>query len=110
MQFLVIGLDGTDDKAMERRLAVREDHIKLGERLVKSGNTWYGAALLDDNGNMKGSVFMVDFPSKKELNRWLEREPYVTGDVWQDITIHKCNTREPWQFNRLKEFFIKRKR
>ena len=49
---------------------------------------------------MKGSVFMVDFPSEKELNEWFEKEPYVTGKVWKKITIHKCSTRDPWQFNR----------
>jgi len=108
MQFLIIGLDGTDKNAKKRRLAVREDHISLGDELVKSGNVWYGAVLLDDDNNMKGSVFMVDFPSEKELNEWLEREPYVTGGVWKNITIHKCNTRDPWQFNRPKEFFEKR--
>ena len=108
MQFLIVGLDGTDDNAMERRLAAREAHIKLGDALVKSGNVWYGAVLINENGKMKGSTFMVDFPSEKELNEWLEKEPYVTGKVWKEITIHKCNTREPWQFNRPKEFFKKR--
>lgn len=107
MQFLVIGLDGKDKKAMERRLAAREAHIKLGDDLVKSGNVWYGAVLFDDNKNMKGSAFFVDFPSEKELKEWLNAEPYVTGKVWKKITIHKCNTRDPWQFNRPKEFFIK---
>ena len=109
MQFLIIGLDGTDDSAINRRIAVREEHIKLGDELVRLGNVWYGAVLLDDEGKMKGSVFIVDFPSEKELNEWLEKEPYVTGDVWRDITIHKCSTRDPWQFNRPKEFFKKRK-
>ena len=110
MQFLVIGTDGTDKGAKKRRLAVREEHIKLGDELVKNGNVWYGAALLDDDGEMKGSVFMVDFPSRKELDKWLEIEPYVTGKVWEKITIHKCNTRDPWQFNRPKEFFEKRRK
>lgn len=41
MQYLIIGLDGTDKDAMKRRLAVREEHIKLGEELLKSGNMWY---------------------------------------------------------------------
>lgn len=110
MQFLVIGLDGTDDEAMNRRLAVRSQHIALGDELLKLGNMWYGAALLDDNGNMKGSMLMMDFPSEKELKEWLEKEPYVTGKVWQTITIHKCNTRDPWQFNKPKEFFLKRQK
>lgn len=108
MQFLVIGLDGTDEKAVERRLAVRKDHIALGDKLLASGNMWYGAALLHDDGSMKGSMIMVDFPSEKELNEWLEKESYVTGDVWRDVTVHKCNTRDPWQFNRDKDWFEKR--
>ena len=105
MQFLVIGLDGTDNKAMDRRLAARKNHIKLGDKLLASGNMWYGAALLDDDGKMKGSVFIMNFPSEKELKKWLKIEPYVTGNVWKSVKIHKCNVREPWQFSRAKKFF-----
>ncbi len=105
MQFLVIGLDGTDEKAMERRLAVRDAHIALGEELLASGNMWYGAAILDDNGNMIGSSLFMNFSTEKELNEWLDREPYVIGNVWKSVKVHKCSTRDPWQFNRPKEFF-----
>ncbi len=107
MQFVVIGLDGTDNDAPARRQAVREDHIALGDKLLASGNLWYGSALLNDDGTMKGSMYVVNFPSEKELNDWLDIEPYVTGKVWQDITIHKSNTRDPWQFNRTEEWFKK---
>ncbi|NQZ84890.1 MAG: hypothetical protein HRU03_04155 [Nanoarchaeales archaeon] len=105
MQFLVKGLDGKDKGAMARRLAVREDHIKLGDKLLASGNMWYGAALLDDDNKMKGSVFIMDFPSRKELDEWLKIEPYVTGNVWKEIEIHNANVRDPIQFNKSKEFF-----
>ncbi len=110
MQFLVVGLDGDDEGAMDRRLAVREAHIALGDELLKSGNMWYGAAILDDDGKMKGSALFMDFPSEKELQEWLDREPYVTGEVWKSVQIHKCNTRDPWQFNRPKEFFESRQK
>lgn len=67
---------------------------------------WYGAALLNDDGSsMKGSMLMMDFPSEKELQEWLDTEPYKTGKVWEQVHIHKCKTRDPWQFNRPKEFF-----
>lgn len=108
MQFLIVGLDGTDSEAMSRRLAARPAHIALGEQLLASGNMWYGAALLDDTGKMKGSTLLMDFPCETELHAWLAREPYVTGDVWRSIEIHKCNVREPWQFNRPREFFASR--
>ncbi len=105
MQYLVIGRDGTDDRAPDRRMAVRQDHIDLGEKLRQSGNMWYGAALLDDDGRMNGSMLFMDFPSEKELQEWLDSEPYVTGKVWESIEIQKCSVRDPWQFNRPKKFF-----
>lgn len=108
MQFVVIGLDGTDDKALARRQKARPAHIALGEKLRQAGNMWYGAALLHEDGTMKGSLLVVDFASETELQKWLEAEPYVTENIWQEITIHKSNTSEPWQFNRSKEWFESR--
>jgi uncharacterized protein YciI len=107
MQFVIIGLDGTDSEAPVRRQAVRQDHIKRGEELLDAGNLWYGAALLNDDGSMKGSLYVVNFPSDAELQAWLDTEPYVTGKVWQDLTIHKSNTRDPWQYSHPKEWFTK---
>jgi uncharacterized protein YciI len=105
MQFVIMGRDGTDSEAMSRRLAARPAHIALGDKLLESGNMWYGAALLDEGGKMIGSMLLVDFPSEKELQGWLAVEPYVTGKVWESIEIQRCNVREPWQFNRSREFF-----
>ena len=105
MQFVVIGKDGDDSEAPDRRLASRDAHLKLGDEMEAAGTRWYGAALLDDDGRMIGSMAVMDFPSEKELNAWLRHEPYVTGDVWRTIEIHKCNVKNPWKFNRSKEFF-----
>ena len=38
MQYVIIGLDGTDNEALDRRLAVREDHLSLGDKMVNKGN------------------------------------------------------------------------
>lgn len=105
MQFVLIGLDGTDEDAPARRQAVRADHIAMGDKLLASGNLWYGAALLHDNGSMKGSMYVMNFPSEEALQEYLKTEPYVVGNVWRELTIHKSNTREPWQFNRSQEWF-----
>ena len=108
MQFVVIGLDGTDSEAPERRQKVRQDHIKKGGELLKSGNLWYGAALLHDDGSMKGSVYILDYDNQEEFDQYMKTEPYVTGGVWRGVTVHKSNTREPWQFNRDQDWFEKR--
>jgi uncharacterized protein YciI len=87
MQYLIIGRDGQDAKAMERRLKARAAHIELGEKLRQSGNMWYGAALWGDDNQMIGSMLLMDFPSEKELNEWLQVEPYLTGKVWQKLEV-----------------------
>ena len=91
MQFIVIAYDGIDDKAIERRKAVREDHLKNAKEMFDSGKWLYAAAILDDAGKMIGSMVMCDFVSREELkNQWLNREPYVLGKVWEKIDINRA--------------------
>ncbi len=90
MQFVLTAYDGKDQEALERRLSARKEHIELGDKLVASGNMLYGVAILDDEGKMIGSVVILDFPSRKELESWLAIEPYVVSNVWQDVEIKPC--------------------
>jgi uncharacterized protein YciI len=108
MQFVVIGMDGMDDKAPDRRQTVRADHIAMGDELLKSGNLLYGAALLHDDGSMKGSIYIMNFENEAQFEDYKNKEPYIAGDVWRDVTVHKSNTRDPWQFNRDKAWFKER--
>lgn len=87
MQFMLLAYDGKDDDALGRRLAVREQHIALGDRLVAEGKMLFGTAILDSDEKMIGSMLVLEFPSRVELDAWFEIEPYVTGDVWQEIEI-----------------------
>ncbi|MFT9495308.1 YciI family protein [Anaerosolibacter sp.] len=96
MQFLVIGYDGTDEGALERRLAVRGEHMKLVESMQKEGKDLYGLAILDENEKMIGSVMIVDFPTREAVDEWLKIEPYVTGNVWQKIEVQPCKVAPPF--------------
>jgi uncharacterized protein YciI len=87
VQFVVIARDGSDPDAVARRQAVRPRHLGGIQPLVDAGNILMGGAMLDDEGNMRGSVLLVDFPSRAELDAWIDDDPYVTGDVWQQIEI-----------------------
>jgi uncharacterized protein YciI len=90
MQFMVTGLDGSDEHALNRRLAAREAHIARSDQLVQTGNMLYGVALLDEHDRMIGSVMIVDFPYRAGVDAWLQSEPYVTGAVWQTIDVKPC--------------------
>ena len=90
MQFMVLGYDGTDPEAPQRRLAVRPRHLEISAHLKAQGRQLYGAALLDDAGEMVGSLMVYDFPSRADLDAALEAEPYITGKVWQRVEIQPC--------------------
>jgi uncharacterized protein YciI len=90
MQFVVTAWDGTDDLALERRLAARPAHLELGRRQQAEGRRLFAAALLDDEERMVGSVIVADFPDRGALDAWLAEEPYVTGRVWERVEVRAC--------------------
>jgi len=88
MQFFVLAYDYKDGLA--RRLAVREKHVALGDQLKAAGNFLYAAALLDESEQMIGSVLIFDYPSRKELDEWLNIEPYMVNNVWEKVEVIPC--------------------
>lgn len=91
MQFLIIAHDHKEGGS-KKRLAAREEHIKLGDELKASGHYLYGVATLSPEGEMTGSVMVMDFPGRTELDEWLMVEPYVVHKVWEKIEIIPCKT------------------
>jgi uncharacterized protein YciI len=87
MQFLLIGYDGTDPEAMERRLSVRGEHLEKITGLKKRGECLFGGAILDDTGKMIGSMVVYEFPDRQSLDERLKEEPYISGGVWEKIEI-----------------------
>ena len=87
MQFIVKAYDGKE--IIEKRMAVRPRHLegmaRLGAHVVCAGG------LLDDEGKMKGSVLIMDFPSREELDNYLANEPYVKEHVWEKIEVERLN-------------------
>ena len=93
MQFAIIAYDGTDSEAFARRQNIRPKHIEGLKKGIAAGEHLFGGAILDDDGNMIGSIMIVDYPSKEAMeSEWLNSEAYVTGGVWKDITIKPFRT------------------
>lgn len=91
MQFLVLGRDGTDENAPQRRLAARSAHLALFRTMIEKGVFLYGSAILNDDGEMVGSMILCDFPSRAALEaEWLAHEPYIVGEVWKTVEIHRA--------------------
>jgi uncharacterized protein len=87
MQFLLVSYDGTDAGALDRRMMVREEHLRGIPPLIDSGNFLFGGAILDDDGKMIGSMIVYEYPNREALDEMLKNEVYITAGVWQTIDI-----------------------
>ena len=87
MRFIITAHDG--ENMLEKRMAVRPRHLegmaKLGEHIVLAGG------LLDDEGQMKGSVLVLDLEDRVALDDYLKNEPYVVEHVWEKIEVETVN-------------------
>lgn len=70
---------------------MRPRHLRAVETLVAQGRVEVGGALLDEAGAAVGSMMVVDFASRRELDAYLEREPYRAEGVWREITVTPMN-------------------
>jgi uncharacterized protein YciI len=87
MTFLVLAHDGADLEAPARRAAARPAHLATVQRLKAAGHFLEGGAMLDDTGRMTGSMLMMEFPSRAELDAWLTADAYTVGGVWKDVIV-----------------------
>ena len=87
MQFLIKAYDGPD--MLEKRMEVRPRHLEgmkaLGKQIIVAGG------LLDEEGKMKGSALVMEFPDRAALEEYLKNEPYVVENVWQKIEVEPMN-------------------
>ncbi len=87
IQYLINASDGTDEKALERRMAARPAHIEFIKNLKDSGNFVLGGAKLDEKNAMIGSSLIVQFETEEQLQTYLSEEPYITNGVWATYTV-----------------------
>ena len=87
MQYIITAYDG--ENALERRMAARPRHLEgvkaFGNHILCAGG------LLDGEGNMKGSVLIVDFEDRSELDQYLNSEPYILESVWERVEVRPMN-------------------
>tara|TARA_B100000686_G_scaffold274238_1_gene292211 strand:+ start:3178 stop:3447 length:270 start_codon:yes stop_codon:yes gene_type:complete len=86
MKFLIVAHDGKGKKAKDLRQTVRPTHLQR----IK-GQFEVAGALLDDDGEMIGSMPVVDFRNRRDLDAYLKREPCVIKSVWKNIRVTPMN-------------------
>jgi uncharacterized protein YciI len=85
---VIVAWDGTDEDAPARRMAAREGHLARVRPHAESGLLGFGGAILGEGGRMAGSIAVIAAPDDDAARAWMADDPYVTGDVWRDITLY----------------------
>ncbi len=91
MQFIITAYDGTDEKALERRMNARPRHLENMQKVKERGKVVCAGGLLNEEGKMKGSFLVLEFENRQMLDEYLESEPYVIEKVWEKVQVETCN-------------------
>jgi uncharacterized protein len=81
----IVTLRDVDDSAKLRDThgsAHRQYAASIQERIVLAGPTY-----ADDDVTMNGSVFVVNFDTREDVEAFVAADPFVTNGVYKDWTI-----------------------
>lgn len=94
MQFVVHALDQPD--ALARRLDVIDAHRAY---LATAGSKHRATILMsgplieDETQEMKGSFFLIDAPTREDVDAIFADDPLANADVWAECTITALHLR-----------------
>lgn len=84
---------------VEKRLAVRPQHIARLEKLDAEGRVIVAGAMPKDHENPQagffGSTMILDFESREALDIWLQDEPFVKEGVYSHVDVKPFNKAFP---------------
>ena len=83
--FCIVAHDKADTAAPARRQAARGAHFHRTQLAVNRGQVHFAGSMLAEDGTMRASVLIVDFPTRAALDAWLAEEPYVLNGAWERI-------------------------
>lgn len=96
MQFVLIARDATDSDALNRRKATRDAHLQKVSEAAERGEEIIGAAMVDEEGNMCGSIMLFDVESRERLDELIANDPYTLNRVWGEKEIIECKVAPPF--------------
>jgi uncharacterized protein len=85
---MVLAWDHEGEAGAARRDAARAAHTASIRMLWEKGHVVLGAGIRDDDGAITGSLVIVEYPSRDDVDRYLESEPFVSQSVWERVEVH----------------------
>lgn len=75
------------ENGLETRLAARSDHLAWAQQ--KLGVIKVAGPMLDDAGQMAGSMFILDLPDKAAAEAFHAEDPYTKAGVWGRVDLRE---------------------
>lgn len=84
---------------LEKRLAVRPQHLARLEKLADEGRVIVAGAMPKDRNDLPagfyGSTLILDFDSREALDAWLAEEPFLKEGIYAHIDVKPFNKALP---------------
>lgn len=95
--FVIICTD--HEGTLEKRLAVRPQHLARLEKLANEGRVIVAGAMPKDRDDLSagfyGSTLILDFDSRADLDQWLADEPFLKEGIYAHIDVKPFNKALP---------------
>lgn len=70
--------------ALDVRMGARQAHL---DYVAATGKVKLGGPILDDVGNMAGSVIVLDIDDAAEAAAWAAGDPYRLADLFETVEL-----------------------
>lgn len=87
MHYVIHAYDPTDPDALDRRMAVRPAHLDYVRQLKEKGQFILGGALLNSDGQMIGSMLLLNMETEDQLTEYMKSDPYIVQGIWEKIDV-----------------------
>lgn len=91
---MLFAIHGTDaDGSLDRRLAVRTEHLARVRDLLEQGRLVlagpFPAIPTSEPGpaGYTGSLIVAEFPSLADAEAWAAQDPYLAAGAWQRVDV-----------------------
>jgi uncharacterized protein len=83
-RFAMICIDKPDHT--ELRAATRDDHLAY---IAETGVVEQAGPLMNEAGEMTGSLLILDVPDRDAALRWGGSDPYFLAGLFESVSLHR---------------------
>ncbi|MGE0878337.1 MAG: YciI family protein [Acidimicrobiia bacterium] len=87
MKLLLLAYDKPGSEGVALRDKLRDAHGETITARFHAGEALFGAGIYDDEGVVRGSIIIFDYPSRADVDAYLLTEPFYTGGLWERYEV-----------------------